>query len=126
MVKQPTLTAILEDRRTLESLLAKDPTNLKGHQLLEKLRSFLTPDPDFNQELKRLEMGEEANMCLADRPHDFSPRACGADWSETMPILCGKPWTGSLVLMNGNVLFCCHMMLNVGCGHDTRQERMSR
>jgi radical SAM protein with 4Fe4S-binding SPASM domain len=54
-------------------------------------------------------LSEEANMYLADRPHDFSPRACGVDWPETMPILCEKPWTGSLVLMNGNVLFCCNM-----------------
>jgi len=65
MVDQPTLTAILEDRRTLETLLAKDPTNLKGYQLVEKLRSFLTRDPDFNQELKRLEMSEKARVLLS-------------------------------------------------------------
>jgi radical SAM protein with 4Fe4S-binding SPASM domain len=65
MVDPTALSSILEDRRRLEDLLAKDPTNLEAHQLVTRLRSFLAPDPDFNQALKELEMSDNALVLLS-------------------------------------------------------------
>jgi len=65
MSDQTTLASILDDRRRLETFLQRDPTNLKAHELMEKLRSFLLPDPELNQELKRLELSEKALVLLS-------------------------------------------------------------